>query len=53
MMNPKFIEDVENGGSTQLKNGVFEEEYVNILIVAIRNDMVFADIITPKACINN
>ena len=40
MDNAKFIEGVEYGGSTGLRNFVFEEEYVIISTVAIENDQV-------------
>ncbi|RVW48934.1 hypothetical protein CK203_117172 [Vitis vinifera] len=38
MDNAKFIEGVEYGGSTGLRNFVFEEEYVIISTIATEND---------------
>ena len=40
MDNAKFIEGVEYGGSTGLRNFVFEEEYVIISTIATENDQV-------------
>ena len=38
--NVKFIEDVENSGSSKLRNSVFEEKYVTIPIIGTKNDQV-------------
>ena len=38
MGNVKFIEDVENSGSSKLRNFVFEEKYVTIPTIATKND---------------
>ena len=40
-MSVKFIKDVKNSRSAQLKNVAFKEEYVNIPTIAIENDGVY------------
>ena len=47
--NAKFIEDAEYGGSSELMNFVFEEEYVIIPIIANKNDQVIISNIIPNA----
>ena len=41
--NAKFIEDVELSGREPLRNVVFEEEFVNIPIIAIRHGHIMFD----------
>ena len=53
MDNAKFIEGVEYGGSTGLRNFVFEEEYVIISTVAIENDQVTMPNIIQDANLEN
>ena len=53
MDNAKFIEGVEYGGSTGLRNFVFEEEYVIISTVAIENDQVTMTNIIQDANLEN
>ena len=38
--NAKFIEDIEYGGSSELRKIFFEEEYIIIPTVATKNDQV-------------
>ena len=40
MGNAEFVQDIEYGGSSELRKIVFEEKYVIILIVATKNDQV-------------
>ena len=53
MDNAKFIEGVEYGGSTGLRNFVFEEEYVIISTIATENDQVTMPNIIQDANLEN
>ena len=51
--NAKFIEDVENSGSSQSRNITFEEERVDLPIVGIESDEVITPVVRHDTTVDH